>query len=184
MPPPGHLALATGLLASSYFAFANIGTAYFGVMPATARGKTPLPVAARLALWKSFYDVAKIHMGGSGVISAVALSAAAYLASARPLRNVLVAGAGAASLSAAWTVLFMLPLNHKLIATLESTAVKPMELEDEQRVLDQLDRWRAMHRVRIVLGAIAWLASAIPLFATDRVLWYVPSVYEFECRQF
>ncbi|KAJ6529160.1 hypothetical protein DFH09DRAFT_1327398 [Mycena vulgaris] len=122
MPPPGHLALATGLLTSSYFAFANIGTAYFGLMPATAREKTPLPVAARLVLWKSFYDVAKIHMGGSGFISAIALSAAAYLVSARPLRNVLVAGAGA------------------LIATLKSTNVKPMELEDEQRVLDQLDR--------------------------------------------
>jgi hypothetical protein len=61
MPNPGHIALVTGLLTSSYFTFGNIGAAYFGVMPVTERGKTTLPVIARLQLWKDFYDVAKVR---------------------------------------------------------------------------------------------------------------------------
>jgi hypothetical protein len=60
MPSPGHLALVTGLVSSSYFTFGNIGAAYFGVMPATARGQTNLPVADRLALWDNFYGIAKV----------------------------------------------------------------------------------------------------------------------------
>lgn len=60
MPAPGHLALLTGLVSSSYFTYANLGCAFFGIMPATARGKTTLPVVERLALWEYNYELGKV----------------------------------------------------------------------------------------------------------------------------
>jgi hypothetical protein len=60
MPSPGHIALVTGLVSTSYFTFGNIGAAYFGIMPLTARGQTTLSVPDRLALWDTFYSVSKV----------------------------------------------------------------------------------------------------------------------------
>ncbi|KAJ7349348.1 hypothetical protein DFH08DRAFT_142472 [Mycena albidolilacea] len=170
MPSPGHLALVTGLVTSSYFTFSNIGLAFFGVMPATARGNTTLPVADRLALWEFSYQVGKLHMASSGVISALALSVSAYLTSSRPLRNILAAGAVAAYTSAAFTLVFLLPVNNALITMRKTNAVKPMEQREEQRTLEYLDKWRALHTVRITLGVFPWLASAITLLATDPII--------------
>ncbi|KAJ6513789.1 hypothetical protein C8R47DRAFT_619377 [Mycena vitilis] len=170
MPAPGHLALVAGLVSSSYFTFANLGAAYFGVVPVTAPGQTTLSVADRLASWEKFYGIAKMHMAASTVTSGAALSVSAYLSSSAPLRSILSAGAAAGFTVAVYTVLFMLPLNNKLIATLHANAGKPMALKDEQRVLDQLDSWRAMHRVRIVLGLISWAASVTALLASGPII--------------
>ncbi|KAJ7096086.1 hypothetical protein C8R44DRAFT_889812 [Mycena epipterygia] len=165
MISPGHLALVTGLVSSSYFAFGNIGAAYFGIMPATARGKTTLPVQERLALWKYSYEVAKLHMGTSTSVTTVALSTAAYfLPSARPL---LIAGAVAASSIGGFTLLFMFPVNNGLSSMLQSTSLKPVDPIQEKHALDQLDKWRAMHRVRIVLGTIAWATAITAILGTD-----------------
>jgi len=170
MPSPGHIALVTGLVASSYFTFSNIGLAFFGIMPATARGQTTLPVADRLALWEFSYEVGKLHMASSGVISALALSVSAYLASAPPLRNVFTAGAVAAFTSAAFTLIFLMPVNNELIAMRKANEVKPMELKEERRALELLDSWRALHRFRIVTGLVPWLASTIALLAADPII--------------
>jgi hypothetical protein len=118
-----------------------------------------------------------MHMAGAGLISGLALSASAYLlASAPPLRNVLAAGAVAAYTSAAYTILFLLPVNHDLIAMRKANAVKPMEAQEEQHALDQLDKWRSLHRVRVVLGLIPWLASVTALLATGPIIELVLSV--------
>ncbi|KAJ6547192.1 hypothetical protein B0H19DRAFT_1164396 [Mycena capillaripes] len=170
MPSPGHIALVTGLVSSSYFTFANIGAAYFGVMPVTARGQTTLPVADRLALWEAFYSVAKIHMAASTVTAGVALSVSAYQASAGPLRSLLAAGAVAGYTVAVYTIFFLLPLNNQLIATLRANSVKPMEPKEQQRVLDQLDQWRSMHKLRIALGLVSWVASTTALLASDPII--------------
>ncbi|KAJ7135827.1 hypothetical protein C8R44DRAFT_769114 [Mycena epipterygia] len=167
MPSPGHLALVTGLVSSSYFTFANIGVAYFGVMPATARGNTTLPVRERLTLWSYFYDVAKLHMASAGFISAVALTVPAYLTPKSALRNVLAAGALAAYSSAAFTIGFMLPVNNGLLATRRATAGQAMEPWEEHHTLEQLDKWRAMNRVRIGLGVVSWLASTVAVLASE-----------------
>ncbi|KAJ7470412.1 hypothetical protein FB451DRAFT_337112 [Mycena latifolia] len=192
MPSPGHLVLVTSLVSSSYFTFANIGGACFGVLPATARGNTTLPVADRLALWNFSYEVGKVgcrdwacnqteskytifkkHMAGSNLISAISLSASAYLTSERSLRNVLAAGAVAAYTMAAFTIFFMLPVNKNLISMLRSSSLKPMEPWEQQHVLDQLDKWRALHRVRIVLGVIPWLASTTAVLLSDSILRFI-----------
>ncbi|KAJ6547193.1 hypothetical protein B0H19DRAFT_1164398 [Mycena capillaripes] len=60
MPAPGHIALVAGLVSSSYFTFGNIGLAFCGIMPATARGQTTLPVANRVTLWEFFYETGKV----------------------------------------------------------------------------------------------------------------------------
>ncbi|KAJ7168066.1 hypothetical protein C8R43DRAFT_982978 [Mycena crocata] len=172
MPSPGHLALVTGLVSSSYFAFANIGGAFFGVMPATARGNTALPTKDRLALWHFAYEIGKVHMAGSGITSAVALSYVAYV-TPNPLRKILIAGAAAAYASAVFTFLFLMPINNDLIATLQSTSSKTMEPKQEQRVLGQLDKWRALHRARIVLGIISWAASLTTVLASGPFIQFV-----------
>jgi len=170
MPNSGHIALVTGHLAASYFTFGNMAAAYFGVMPVTEREKTTLPVAERLKLWMEFFDISKLHMPTSAVVAALSLSVAAYFTSESPIRNLLAAGAAASFGIPAWTLIFMLPLNSELTARLKATSVKPMEPREEQRVLDLLDKWRAMHRVRMVLGTIALSASLVGLLATDRVI--------------
>ncbi|KAF7338581.1 hypothetical protein MVEN_02084400 [Mycena venus] len=170
MPSPADIALVTALVTSSYFTFSSIGISFFGVMPATARGRTALAAADRLALWEFSYEGGKLHMGVSGIISALALSVGAYLTSAPLLRNVLAAGAVAAYTVPLFTTIFLLPTNKDLIAMRKANAVKPMGSREEQRALDQLDKWRALHRVRITLGLFPWLASAVALLAADPII--------------
>ncbi|KAJ7684775.1 hypothetical protein DFH06DRAFT_1156608 [Mycena polygramma] len=169
MSSPKNISLVASLI-SSYFTFSNIGLSYFSIMPATERGQTNIPVADRVALWEFSYRVGKIHMASSGLISALAISASAYLTDARPLRNVLTAGALAAFTSAAFTIIFLLPVNNNLIAMHEANAVKPMGQREQQHALDQLDKWRELHRFRVVAGIIPWLASTIALLATDSII--------------
>ncbi|KAF7352514.1 hypothetical protein MVEN_01216300 [Mycena venus] len=123
MPSPGQIALVTGLVSSSYFAFANIGTAYFGVMPATARGQTTLPRRRQTRALGLLLRGCK----ASTVTSGLALSVSAYLTPAGPLRNILAAGSVAGYTVAIYTVFFMLPLNNRLIAILHGNSVKPMD---------------------------------------------------------
>ncbi|KAJ6513790.1 hypothetical protein C8R47DRAFT_1207084 [Mycena vitilis] len=147
MSSPKNIALGASLVSSSYFTFSNIGLSYFGIMPATERGQTNIPVADSVALWEFSYRVGNIHMASSGLISAMALSASAYLTNAHPLRNVLTAGAIAAFTSAAFTIAFLLPVNNDLIAMQEANSMKPMGQRDKQNALDLLDKWRALHKV-------------------------------------
>ncbi|KAJ7241953.1 hypothetical protein B0H12DRAFT_1133162 [Mycena haematopus] len=168
MPP---LALITSLASSSYFLFGNIGACYFGVMPVTERGRSTLPVADRLALWDDFYSVAKYHMASSTVVAGASLSVASYLTPAGPLRNILAAGSVAGLTVAIYTVLFMLPVNNDLGAIRRaSSAAKPLDANQEKHVLDQLDRWRALHRVRIVLGICSWLSAVTGVLASDPII--------------
>jgi hypothetical protein len=112
-------------------------------------------------------------MAGSAVVSALSLSVAAYFTSERQFRNILAAGAAAGFIVPPWTLILMLPVNNELAEQLQAAALKPMEPLEEQRVLDLLDKWRAMHRVRMVLGTIALSASLVGLLATDRLIWCV-----------
>ncbi|KAJ6515567.1 hypothetical protein C8R45DRAFT_919587 [Mycena sanguinolenta] len=163
-------ALITALVSSSYFTFSNIGVAYAGPMPLTARGRSTLSVVDRLALWDGYYNISKvafsIHMGGSTVVAGASLSWAAILTPAGTLRNILVAGGIAGFAVAAYTILRIRPLNNKLMATLRDSRAKPMDAEQEEHVLDQLDEWRAMHRVRIALGIVSWLATTTGILAS------------------
>ncbi|KAJ7043324.1 hypothetical protein C8F04DRAFT_1251467 [Mycena alexandri] len=164
------IALVVGLAASSYYAFGNVFGAYMGIMPATARGQTKIPAVDRLALWDYSYQVAKFHMGFTGASSFLAITTAAYLTSEGPLRNILSAGALAAFAAAVYTPLFMRSGNNELMASFRASAVKPMEPGEEKRVLDLLDKWRSLHRVRITLGLVTWVASATAVLATDAII--------------
>ncbi|KAJ7100559.1 hypothetical protein C8R43DRAFT_1114732, partial [Mycena crocata] len=170
MPSPAHIALVAGLVSTSYFAFANIGGSFFGVMPATARGATTLPVRDRLALWHFAYEVGKVHMTCSGIVSAAALSYLAYLTAENALRQILVAGAVTIFTSPAYTVLFLLPVNNELADTLRATAARPMNATQEERVLGLLDKWRALHRARIVMGIISWAAATTAVLASGPLI--------------
>ncbi|KAJ7771828.1 hypothetical protein B0H16DRAFT_1514888 [Mycena metata] len=164
------ITLAASLVSTSYFAFGNLAAAYIGVMAATAREGTTIPVVNKLALWDAFFHAAKFHMGLSGIFSAFALSAAAYVMSGGLLPKILAAGALAAFTSAAYTLLVMMPVNNDLMALLRASSVKPFEPKEEKHVLDQLDNWKSLHRVRMGLGFVAWMASATALFATESMI--------------
>ncbi|KAJ7184147.1 hypothetical protein C8R46DRAFT_1063040 [Mycena filopes] len=170
MPSPGHLALVSGLISSSYFAFGNVAAAYTGIMPATARTQSKISVVDRLALWDFTFHAGKRHFGGAGVVCALSLSVAAYLTGKRPLRDVLGIGALAAFSNAAFTLLVLMPVNNDLMAALRASSVKPIDPKEESRVLDQLDKWRSLHRVRIVVGLVPWLACATALLASDPII--------------
>ncbi|KAJ6618240.1 hypothetical protein B0H10DRAFT_1252033 [Mycena sp. CBHHK59/15] len=156
MPSPGHLALVTGLVSASYFTFGNLAAANFGVMPAIARGNTTLSVTQKVSLWKFFYDTAKKHMASSGLISAVAISIAAYHSPERSPRNLLITGAASAFVVLPLTLLFLMPVNNELADMLKSAKLRPMNSIEETRALDLLDRWSRLHWIRIFFGAIAW----------------------------
>ncbi|KAF8218335.1 hypothetical protein K438DRAFT_1747516 [Mycena galopus ATCC 62051] len=172
MPSPGHIALVTGLASTSYFTFGNLGACYFGVMPAMGRGRTTLRLADRLALWDSFHGIAYVHMVASTVTAAVSLSVAGYLTSVGSLCNILAAGAVAGFAVVIYSVRFMLPLNDGLIVILRANSApgKLMDMKQEQHVLDQLDKWRALRRVRVGLGIISWLAATTGLLASDSTI--------------
>ncbi|KAJ6500377.1 hypothetical protein C8R45DRAFT_66244 [Mycena sanguinolenta] len=172
MPSPGHLALVTGLVSSSYFTFANIGASYFGIMPAIARGQTNLPVAERLILWAYFYDVSKFHMPTASIVSGLSLSVAAYSTRPGPLRNLLTAGAVAGFSFVIYTLVFLLRINNSLLASVQANSVRPMEEKEQKLVLDQLDSWRALHRPRIALGIITWVAATAGLLASGPIVHF------------
>lgn len=111
-------------------------------------------------------------MASSGIIATVSLAAAAYLTPAATLRNVLAAGAAAAFTIPVFTLLVMMPVNNDLGARLRSTKLKPMEPTEEAYVLDQLDKWRALHRVRIVLGAISCLSVTTAILASGPIIQF------------
>lgn len=111
-------------------------------------------------------------MGSSTVLASVSLAAAAYFTPAAVLRNILVAGAAAAFTVPTFTLLFIMPVNNDLGARLRSTKLKPMEPSEEAHVLDQLDNWRALHRVRIVLGVISWLSVTTAILACGPVIQF------------
>ncbi|KAF7355593.1 hypothetical protein MSAN_01476500 [Mycena sanguinolenta] len=159
------IALIISLVSSSYFTFSNIGAAYAGSMALTERGRTTLSVVDRLTLWDGYYNIAKFHMGGSTVVAGASLCWAASLTPAGTLRNILVAGGIAGFAVAIYTVLRIRPVNSNLMATLRDSRAKPMDAEQEEHVLNQLDKWRAMHRVRIVLGIVSWLAATTGILA-------------------
>ncbi|KAJ7756747.1 hypothetical protein DFH07DRAFT_772984 [Mycena maculata] len=133
-----HLALVGGLISSSYFACSNISGTAFGVMPATGRGTTNLPVANRLTLWEFSYQVGKLHMASSGAFSCACLAVSAYFTPLPVQRNILVAGAISVFTSTAWTLSFMMPVNNNLIVRLRATKVKPMESKEGARAAGQV----------------------------------------------
>ena len=54
--------LAAGVVSSSYFFCANIGAVHFGIVPAIRDADgVELPVATKVALWKWFFDKAKVR---------------------------------------------------------------------------------------------------------------------------
>ncbi|KAK7062028.1 ZZ-type zinc finger-containing protein 3 [Favolaschia claudopus] len=168
MPSPGHIALVTGLISSSYFTLGNLGAAYFGVMPATERGNTNLPVADRLALWNHFYGIAALHMPTSSVLAGLSLAVCSYNAPAGPLRNILAVGAVSGITVLVYTVMFMLALNNRLMGILRAHSVKPMDMKEQEFVLDGLDKWRSLHRTRMWIGAVTWVSAIVAVLANDQ----------------
>ncbi|KAJ7096615.1 hypothetical protein B0H15DRAFT_1019643 [Mycena belliarum] len=174
MSSTGPIALGAALTSTSYFLFGNLGAAYFGIMPLIERGKTNLPVVDRLALWKAFYDTAMRHMASSSAASSVSLAVAASTVPASPLRSVMASGCAASLIVGVVTMIWLMPVNNNLAATLKATSVnEPMSSMEQERVLEKLDTWRKWHRVRMSLGAVAWVATVTAIMATDKVfaLW-------------
>ena len=57
---PLQLSLLSGLVSSSYFIFANLGAAKFGVVPIILADRVKVPALAKVSLWQEHYDIAKV----------------------------------------------------------------------------------------------------------------------------
>ncbi|KAJ7632292.1 hypothetical protein FB45DRAFT_1026475 [Roridomyces roridus] len=162
----GSIAATVGLLSSSYFFFSNVGCAFFGVMPAMAR--VSVPTHTKLALWADYYNVAKVHMAAAANVTALSLTIAAYFTPHATLRTILGTGASAAATVGIFTLFALMPVNNDLLAR----HAKQMEIDaaGEAHIEAQLNQWSALHRVRIVLGAISFLSATTALLASSPII--------------
>ncbi|KAF7967572.1 hypothetical protein HWV62_33775 [Athelia sp. TMB] len=162
---PLNAALFSGLVSSSYFFFGGVGIANVGIMPAiTDPAGAKLAVSQKVALQSWNYDVGKWHMGGAIVATVVSLSTAALLAPSRALALPAAGAALLASLIIPWTALLMGPVNDA-IGELAQTRVLETAGPDravlEEGALALIYKWRRLHRVRIAVGASAWVGALI-----------------------
>ncbi|KAJ7273369.1 hypothetical protein C8J57DRAFT_1317658 [Mycena rebaudengoi] len=171
MPPPDKLALFVGLVSSSYFTFGNISTYYMGVMPAIKR--THFHIADRLAILTSTASVAALHMGGASALTCIAISLATYLSPEPALQKLLFAGAVVACLQMPITRFAVVPINNELHRLANSTRQNDAESaagkEEATHALGQVDRWRALHRIRMTISIFPWLCIVGALAAPDSI---------------
>jgi hypothetical protein len=109
-------------------------------------------------------------MSASIIVSTVSFSAAAYLSSSLPLRNLLLCTAGFSFAVVPFTVFAMMPINNELIAMYNARSLhastkdlSPEHALLEKRALTRLERWNKLHRVRMVFGIGAWIAGLAAL---------------------
>ena len=62
-----------------------------------------------------------------------------------------------------WTVAFMLPINKALAEMGNGGGAKEVEKGKEGKAVEKVKMWRARHRMRMVLGAIGWVAGVAAL---------------------
>lgn len=179
------LLITSGVISSSYFLAGNLGAAYFGIVPAIQDPHgVDLPVATKVELWKWYLDRAQVmaawffslprflinklqvHMPASIIVSTISFSAAAYLSSSPPLRNLLLCTTGLSFAFFPFTAITMLPINNELIAMHNARSLhastKMTSHEHallEKRATNQLMRWNELHRVRMVLGMVVWITG-------------------------
>ena len=60
-----------------------------------------------------------------------------------------------------YTAVFVLPTNNAL-AELEKGGTQALESKEE-KALEKVKTWRAQHMVRIVFGAVGWIAGVLAL---------------------
>jgi len=160
--------LASGVVASSYFAYGNLGAVNFGLVPRILDPHAiDLPVATKVELWKWSYDRAKIHMAGATMTSAISFFAAAVLASSHSVKHLLLGAAAMSFAVGPWTLIAMMPVNNELFAmhngkTLQASA-SDEKAPIDKRAIEHLNRWRELHRVRLALGVGAWFAGIVAL---------------------
>lgn len=153
-----------GVVSSSYFICANIGAAHFGVVPAILDPNgVDLPVVTQVALWKWYFDRAKFHLVTAVAVSTFSFSTAAYLTTSSSFRELLLCGAAMAFSIVPFTAVFMLPVNNELIEIfnlgLPEGDSKDSSPRTEERAIQAIDKWRNLHRVRLALGAGAWIVG-------------------------
>ncbi|KAJ7129912.1 hypothetical protein C8R43DRAFT_957387 [Mycena crocata] len=112
------------------------------------------PNRARTPFFQTSDASLKGHMATASIIGALSLTAATYLITEQSIRNILAVGAAVGSLPAVFTVVFLRPLNGELIATLRAHSSKSMEPRDGKHVMNQLDKWRYLNKVRQFIAVI------------------------------
>jgi len=68
-----------------------------------------------------------------------------------------------------WTLIFLMPINNEL-ADMHNGKTLQVSKTTEQAALDKralecLHEWRALHKVRLGLGLVAWIAGLAALVA-------------------
>ena len=97
----------------------------------------------------------------SAILSGAFFGTTVFLASDLRVRQLSVIAAVSTLSILPYTAIFMLPTNEAL-AEIESVSVEALKGKEE-KALDKVDTWRARHVVRIVLGAVGWVAGVVAL---------------------
>jgi hypothetical protein len=109
-------------------------------------------------------------MGGATMTSAISFSTAALLAPPSPSRNLMLTAAALSFTFFPWTLIAMMPVNNELVTMdkgqIFSAGTSEEKYDLEKRALECLDKWQELHKVRIALGAGAWLVGLAAFFVT------------------
>jgi hypothetical protein len=100
------------------------------------------------------------------VTSAISFTTAAYLTTSSSFRGLLLCAAAMSFSIIPFTGIYMISLNNDLegmhkAGLLQDSSKTPSV--EEERALETIDRWRKLHRIRLALGAAAWIAGLAAL---------------------
>jgi len=156
------------VVSSSYFICANFGIANFGIMPAIqAPDGVELPVATKVALWKWFYDHARNHFVLNAMASAFLFAIASTITAPTSFSGLLLCASLMSFSILPFTGAVVIPVNNELeglrkSGQLQTSSKLPKSVEDD-RALQALDKLEELHRVKLALGAGAWVLGLVAL---------------------
>ena len=97
----------------------------------------------------------------TAIVSCALFGSAAYFTSEVRVRQLSTVAAVSMFGILPWTVAFMLPIN-KSLAEMGTGGTKAIE-ENEGKAVEKVKMWRTRHTMRMVLGAIGWVAGIAAL---------------------
>lgn len=154
---PVSIALVAALAANSQFLYGNIGVMTMGIIPYVLDQSSSETVKA--TNW--FIEKGTITFSSTAIASCALFGSAAYYTSELRVRQLSTVAAVSMFGVIPWTFAFMLPIN-KSLKEMETDGTKAIEGKEE-KAIEKVKMWRARHTMRMVLGAIGWVAGIAAL---------------------
>ncbi|KAM0800711.1 hypothetical protein BDR22DRAFT_850228 [Usnea florida] len=150
--------LIAALAANSQFLYGNTGVMTAGIIPYVLDQSSTETIKA--TNW--FIEKGAIMFATTALASSALFGTAAYNTSELRVRQLSTVAAVSMFSILPWTVAFMLPIN-KSLAEMGSGGAKEVEEGKEGKAVEKVKMWRRRHTMRMVLGAIGWVAGVAAL---------------------